>query len=333
MRVGFNPLKHENAFSTSSSLTIATVTYMPCLEGYWQEALDVLRVCIDSLRTNTGEPFDLMVFDNGSCREVREHLLQRQQAGEIQHLFLSEKNVGKVGALNMMFGAAQSELLAFTDSDVYFYPGWLEAERRVLEAFPDVGMVSGVPTAQNFGKFTTSTLKRAAEDPDVRIETGALVPEEWTRRYAASLGKTNPDSFVEKHGRQGHTKLTRNGVSAYATATHFQFLAKTEVLRSIVPLPVTMAVGAEWVMDEALDQGGFQRLTVDGYVVHHLGNVLTDEWREQTGERVKKSNAAGVAGPSGFWKRATRRMARMRTVRRLAQAMYRQSFKILSAAQ
>jgi hypothetical protein len=222
-------------------------------------------------------------------------------------------------------------LFAFTDSDVYFYPGWLEAERQVLEAFPEAGMVSGVPAPQNFGKFTESTLRKAAADLETTIDTASLIPEEWTRRYAASLGKNDPDAFVEKHGRQGHTKLIRSGVSAWATATHFQFLARTEALRSIVPLPVTKAVGAEWVMDEALDRAGHQRLTVDGYVVHHLGNVPTDEWRQETGE-IRNGTATQAVSTAGLWKRTTRRVARMKPVRQLARAMYRQSFKILSAA-
>jgi len=39
-----------------------------------QASLDVLRLCLGSLLANTPRPFDLLVFDNGSCEPVVEYL-------------------------------------------------------------------------------------------------------------------------------------------------------------------------------------------------------------------------------------------------------------------
>ena len=41
------------------------------LERIYAKTLDVLKVCMESMRKDAGLPFDLMVFDNGSCAEVR----------------------------------------------------------------------------------------------------------------------------------------------------------------------------------------------------------------------------------------------------------------------
>ena len=328
MRVGFNPRKHDSDVARAAATTVATVTYIPQLEGYWRESLDVLRVCLDSIRAHSGDDVDIMVFDNGSCEEVRDELEQRLAAGKLQYVVFSHENLGKIGALNMLFGAVQSEYVAFTDSDVYFYPGWLEAERRVLDAFDDVGMVSGVPTPQNFGQFTESTMRKAAADPTIAVEQGALVPETSIRRYAASIGRSDTDSFMDKYGRGNHTRLVRNGVSAFATATHFQFLARSSVLKSVFPLPVSAAVGVEWAMDQKLDETGFMRLSVDGYVVHHLGNVLSDEWRG--GAEALAATATRSSVQRSFVSRATRRMLKSRAVQRVARTINQHSFKVMA---
>ena len=44
------------------------------------------------MRKDAGLPFDLMVFDNGSCPEVREFLVKEKEEGRIQYLILSEKH-------------------------------------------------------------------------------------------------------------------------------------------------------------------------------------------------------------------------------------------------
>ena len=49
-----------------------------------------------------------------------------QSQGRIQYLMLSQHNLGKGGAWNMIFQAAPGEWLAYTDCDALFFdPGWL----------------------------------------------------------------------------------------------------------------------------------------------------------------------------------------------------------------
>ncbi len=71
----------------------------------------------------------------GSCRstcwsstmevvsEVQHYLLDQQRQGAIQFLLLSERNLGKGGAWNVIFQAAPGEILAYTDCDALFYRG------------------------------------------------------------------------------------------------------------------------------------------------------------------------------------------------------------------
>jgi glycosyltransferase involved in cell wall biosynthesis len=310
MRIGNNPVKEASVeWKISERLTVATVTYIPFIAGYWKQGLDVLKLCLASLWANTNMPFELMVFDNGSCQEVIDYLLELRRTGGIHFLVLSSENIGKIGAQNFLFAASRGDYTAYTDSDVYFYNGWFEEERRVLEGFSNVGMVSGVPVLHNFpyasghkdarpewlGKYSRSTMRQAQADPETRVEHGHSISEEWITKYSRSIG-VNPQEYSTNCENRDQILLIRRGVRAFATATHFQFLAKSIVLKSILPLPVLPGL-RDYVMDAALDTHGYMRISVDGYVVHHLGNVLTEEWRAEAhklGLREKAGDESDV---------------------------------------
>jgi glycosyltransferase involved in cell wall biosynthesis len=328
VRVGTNPLRRSNEFRRLERITVAMVTHIPILAGYWEQSLDVLELCIASLRANTHAPFDLMVFDNGSCPEVIRVLQELQAVGALQYLILSDTNVGLAAARNFLFGAAPGEYVAYTDSDVYFYPGWLEAEMQVLEAFPNVGMVSGVPTVHNFGKFTDSTIKRVEENPEIVLERGRFIPDEWVIQYAESIGKS--EAYLRQYEHIEHIRLTFRGVRAYATATHFQFLARSSVLRKLPPSPVPAAGVQGPGFDKALDDYGYMRLSVDGVFIYHLGNTLTDEWRaEASRSGVDISSVSNKVGRERFVRRLVRRIARVGPVRKPLVFVYNQMFKVL----
>ena len=105
MRVGQNPAKSVKYVAQPKKVTVAVIAYIPTLGGYYAQSLDVLKVCLNSIWENTGIPYDLMVFDNASCPEARIYLHEMHSQGKIQYLVLSEKNIGKAGAWNFVFGA------------------------------------------------------------------------------------------------------------------------------------------------------------------------------------------------------------------------------------
>jgi cellulose synthase/poly-beta-1,6-N-acetylglucosamine synthase-like glycosyltransferase len=156
MRKGQNPAKFAKEVARPARITVALLNYIPFLSGFYAETLDVLKVCMESMRNDPGLPFDLLVFDNGSCTEAREFLIQEKEEGRIQYLILSEKNMGKGGAWNVMLAGAPGEIIAYTDSDVLFYPGWLKKSVELLESYPKVGMVTARPfrTPEEFLKHS-----------------------------------------------------------------------------------------------------------------------------------------------------------------------------------
>ncbi len=275
MRIGQNPAKSIEHVPQPARVTVAVVTYIPFLRGYYAQSLEVLKVCLGSLWENTPPPYDLLVFDNASCAEVRAYLTQAQEQGRIQYLVLSDKNVGKGGAWNFIFQAAPGEFIAYADSDIYFRQGWLERSLEILAAFPRAGMVTARPlrTPQ---EFYTRTLEWARQQADVLIEEGQFLPWEVYREHVLSLG-TSDEQARQWYASRQDIRLMRNGVCAHVSAAHFQFTAPKAVLAQFIPFDMERPMGQVRSLDEQMNQAGYLRLCTCEPLVKHVGNRLEGE--------------------------------------------------------
>ena len=236
MRIGQNPAKFVKEVAKPARITVAVLNYIPFISGFYAEALDVLKVTLDSIRDSADLPFDLLVFDNASCEEVRQYLLDEHQAGRIQFLILSEKNLGKGGAWNVILAGAPGEIIAYTDSDAYFYPGWLSRSLQLLESFPNVGMVTARPFRTK-PELYTQTLAWGQATPGVTVEEGQLVPFETFREFDLSLGQSEAE-IKEHYETSQDVRLVYQGITAYAGASHWQFMAYKTVIQSFLPFQI-----------------------------------------------------------------------------------------------
>jgi hypothetical protein len=272
MRVGQNPAKFIDHVARPQKITVAVVTYIPFLGGYYTESLDVLQACLDSLWQNSDLPYDLLVFDNASCPPVRAYLNAMAQANRIQYLLLSDKNLGKGGAWNFVFAAAPGEIIAYADSDIYFNPGWLSASLQILETFPEAGMVTARPL-RTPEKYYTNSLEWARKQSDVALENGQYVPWEVYREHVASLG-TSDEQARQWFESRSDWRITRNGVSALISAAHFQFTARKSTLQECLPFEMDRPMGQVRSLDEMMNERGYLRLAACQPLVRHMGNRL-----------------------------------------------------------
>jgi glycosyltransferase involved in cell wall biosynthesis len=125
---------------------------------------------------------------------------------------LSDKNMGKGGAWNFIFYAAPGEYVAYADSDIRFFPGWLRRSLEILEAYPKAGMVTARPM-RTPEAFYTSTLEWAKQTEGVRIENGIFIPWEVYRQHVLSLG-TSEDQAREWYASRSDWQLTYPCASA-----------------------------------------------------------------------------------------------------------------------
>jgi glycosyltransferase involved in cell wall biosynthesis len=270
MRVGQNPAKYVKTVARPERITVAVLNYIPFISGFYSEALDVLKVSLESARKDPGLPFDLLVFDNGSCEDVKNYLVNEQDAGRIQYLFLSEKNLGKGGAWNMMLSGAPGEIIAYADADCLFYPGWLAESIKLLETFPNVGMVTARPFRTN-PDFYSNTVAWGQKQGSV--EHGQIIPWETFLEFDRSIGQS--DEEIKKHFDSSEdVRLEFNGVQAIAGASHWQFTARKDVLAKFLPFDMDRPMGQVKQLDQRVNEAGFLRLMPIKPYAMNMSNTL-----------------------------------------------------------
>lgn len=286
MRKGQNPAKFVNTVARPERVTVALLNYIPFLSGFYAEALDVLKIALTSMRGDAGLPFDLMVFDNGSCAEVRDYLIAEKENGNIQYLILSEKNLGKGGAWNIMLSGAPGEIISYTDSDVLFSAGWLKASVDLLENFPKVGMVTARPFRTN-PEFHTST--RAWAEENAKVEEGCFIPWDTFWEFNRSLGQGEEENR-KIYSETADWKISYNGLSAYVGASHWQFTAYRSVLSEFLPFDMDRPMGQVKQLDARMNERGYLRLMIEKPLTMNLSNSLEAKGAKTSGKTKAKKN-------------------------------------------
>ena len=316
MRVGQNPAKAVDFVAQPEKVTVAVISYIPTLGGYYAQSLDVLKACLKSIWENTHLPCDLMVFDNGSCSEVRAYLSDVHAQGKIGYLILSKRNIGKAGAWNFIFGASPGDYVAYADSDVYHYPGWLAPQIELLETFPQVGMITGMPMWTPL-EYSTSTIEWADGNPDIQLEYGKFLPWEDYWRHARSLGADEEKARTHFDSVEDVTVLY-DGQRYYVGAAHFQFVARKAALQSVLPIPSKRPMGQVRLLDIAINEQGYLRLCTPDWWVQHMGNTLQGEFDF---ERMDTPAKPVKHGSAKFWA--------FKPIRKIINWLYHRTFQIL----
>ena len=188
---------------------------------------------------------------------------------------LSDKNVGKGGAWNFIFQGAPGEIVAYSDSDVAFAPGWLERSLELLRSFPRVGMVTSRPM-RSHEKYYTSTLVWARETPERPWSRASSNPGRSSRSTTTAWGSKSPWR-ASGIGESVDWRVTYHGLTAYVGAAHFQFVAPKAVLQTLTPFQMDRPMGQVRSLDEKLNADGYLRLCLTEPLVRHLGNSLSGQ--------------------------------------------------------
>jgi glycosyltransferase involved in cell wall biosynthesis len=338
-RVGINPARRKVSNYRPAKVTAAVLVYIPYLEGYFEQRLQVLQLVLGSLQRNTPLPHDLVVFDNGSCQAVKEYLAKLQLAGKIDYLISSKQNIGKIGAFRIIFNAALGDIVAFCDDDILFYPGWLEAHLEILEQFPNVGMVSGVPV-RNASGHARKSLDKLVQDgaPGLSTSYERRIPDQWEEDWAISTGRNYKDHLQATKGHQDLVLRMGNTagdglIEAIGSANHFQFVAYKQVLLQALPHKWSgRLMGSMVEFDEAVDSLGYLRLSTTDRFTRHIGNTISadivDE-AEELGIEIDGQFYAGEQATAGLRSRQRHFILRIPGSRRVLSSIYNRIFDIL----
>ena len=338
MRIGQNPAKMKLEAYQPKELGIATLTYMPNLEGYFAELPQILRLMLASLRQHTRQDYDLLVFDNGSCPEAQHILSQLADEGSIDFLILSQHNLGKLGALNWIFGAMSNPWVCYTDSDVFFKPGWYEASMAIARAFPQAGMIGGVPAFFDVLQGKGSAHQFYTDQPGYRSSTTR--PEDWVvDEYSQSVG-VSAEQTAEYHQREFILlEELSGGTRALVGASHMQFLSPQGALKAILPFKAAHALekSETRLLDAAMDRAGYVHLASETSYVYHMGNHidervqgLVNQYSLEAGIPVQEAPGSSQPRPRGKLYRLLSRIAARPSLRGWLHVLYRNLFEVLA---
>jgi hypothetical protein len=80
-------------------------------------------------------------------------------------------------------------------------------------------------------------------------------------------------------------KISRNGINAFVCAQDFQFTTRKSIINKVLPLEVRN--NNEYydpiyspIFEAKVDELGYWRLSTEKYLIHHMGNDLTEFEKE-----------------------------------------------------
>lgn len=332
MRAGWNPLKRQGGIAPPAQVTAAVVNCIPEEEGYYAEALDVLRLCLASLRSHAEGDLDILVVDNASCDHVRDFLVSELRTGGIQYLQLNGRNIGVGNAMLQSFRIAPGQLVLYSDGDIYYRPGWLRAHLDVARTYPDIGMVAGIPQRALVDYHTGPTQAFASSTEGVQVEEGDLMRPEWIEELLTSIGLRSGSAV---HGAQDRIakmmakrdiRLTYQGQTAYVGAGHMQFLIPRAAIDQLPRQWTDLATSCkEALLDEPLAKAGLLRLTTDRPVAYHMGNSIQEPWLKEELARLTGRDSASARQDTH--KAISQRIWQQPHVRRTMRAIYSWAFR------
>jgi hypothetical protein len=273
-RVGSNPNRQARA-DEFAPVVLCVVTHLPNFEGYHEHRLEVVQTCLRTMTQNAGMDYSLVIWDNASCKEFREWVQDEVKPDVFVQSFNAGKTAGRTSITRMI---PPGRVLCYSDDDILYYPNWLRPQMELLKHFPNVSCVTGYPVRTSFRWGNTKTKNWGHTALGAKLEIGRFLPQEWEDDFAVSIGRD-----IAKHRETSASdydaRITYNGVTAYATSHHCQFISKSEIIGRILSFD-GMAMGDEKALDVKLDELGL-RLATTQRLTRHIGNVLHDELREE----------------------------------------------------
>lgn len=244
-------------------------TYLPNLEGYHAQRLEVVKACLTSMTQGAHVPYTLVIYDAGSISE----LLQWIETEIKPDILIKGANYGKVTANKMVTSMfPENAIMCYSDDDMLFADNWLLPQIDLLETFPNVACVSGYPVRTSFRWGNVNT-KAWAKDNAILCE-GRFISDEHERDFCESIGR-DYIAHAKDTANEKDYLIEYKGKQAYATSHHCQVIGYAGIMNKAMVWD-NYALGSEREFDVRLDQLGLRLATTDR-LARHIGNILNKE--------------------------------------------------------
>lgn len=274
MRINSSPFrKNINSLEIKKyEHSIVIITFIPFLSGHYRHKLKILKLCVNSIIKNTNSNFNLIIFDNNSCKKVKDYLVLLGNKHDFINLVLSSQNIGKIAAMNKSFKLADGNYVSFSDDDIFFKKNWFEESKKILDGFNNVGYVSALP------------VRAASDDKKLKFfkekNKNLVVQNKWDINYDISFANSigvNTSRYLEDHNKKRGLLIKRRNINAYLNGTHLQFTTTKKILKQVLPFKISKKNYQAQLIDEAFDNNGLFRLATKEMLIHHMGNFIKEE--------------------------------------------------------
>ncbi|GAB3218766.1 glycosyltransferase family 2 protein [Algoriphagus aestuariicola] len=291
MRQGENPSKRNNKIKIDSIHRIILSVYIPNLQDqYFQHALEVFKLCIESVIHTIHEKTRISIVINGCCREVEDLIFwYKDNYFPIDQVFYTRENVGKINAIYSVVKSNLEPLITISDSDVLFLKGWQEESVDIFNSFPEAGMVSPVPSSKGYLYSTGSTLFYGLLKGKMRFAD--VQDPEGMDNFQKSVGSKLYDPI---HLRK-YLVVSNPSGEAVIGCGHFVATFRREVFENSPKKVCEFRVqggSEEAYLDDPNDRSGFLRLATLGNFAYHMGNSPA-QWMQNKLEEIKSGASNG----------------------------------------
>jgi len=273
MRIGINPEKLEPKKLIHKSHRVIIPVYIPNLEDdYFKNALEVLKICLDSLlATISLEQTNITIINNASCQEVDRLLTKYFEEGKLDKYIKLKENRGKVEPVLSEAMSSFEEYITISDADVLFRNGWLFYTMQLFDTFPKVGVVAPLPCPHLYSYCNSSCI--VDNFLSRKIKYGTVVKKNTLKEFERSIGSSLMQSYYDTQ-----YYIQKHNVKALLGAGHFIATYKNFFRYSVdKKVPYVFANGLEKTfIDDVAEKFGMWRLSTTEAYVYHMGNTIID---------------------------------------------------------
>jgi hypothetical protein len=285
MRVGVHPARGTHIESNNAYHRIVMPVYIPNLEGYFKESLEVLKLCIESLHTTIHNKTRISVVSNGSCLQVNNFLSKELETKRIDELLIVSDGIGKINSIFKLINNVKEPLVTLADADVLFTTGWQGAVEEVFMDYSKVGMVCPFSYSKGYRELTANIFFDNFFNRKIKISN--IKDAEALKHFAESIG--NPNFYKDIHLKKGVTFQEKGKSKVFIGAGHFVATFKTDVFD-----PFTfqghlnkMSHGERIYIDTPAVKSGLWRVSTYENYVYHMGNTIVPMYSSILSENEK----------------------------------------------
>lgn len=279
MRLGENPQRNLKGKIKKYNHRVIMPIYIPTLENYYKDTLEVLKISINSLINTINNQTAITIVNNGCCDEVVAYLNELFLENKIQEVIHTQK-IGKLNSIIKAVKSTSEPLITITDADVLFLPNWLPKTIAIFNNFPKAGVVGIVPQFKQYENLGYNVVYDNLFTSNIKF-TEVKNPKRLVSFYKSIGWKDDYNKAYLKYNLTIKSRINSN-LKAVIGSGHFVATYKRELFDVDIRFTEYLLGGTseKKYLDLPCVKKDLWRLTTDGNYAAHMGNVL-EPWMKE----------------------------------------------------